>query len=221
MFHTTVGPRSVAPGAHTAYRASGWRLHARSAVKTDGEPFLDSRTREQLNDNMVRLADGDRKAFDVVYELLWPVIRSFASRLMLDRDLADDMAQQALIKVFYNASTFRTDRDALTWALSIAANECRSLLRRCSERARGLLPDATLASLISDTPSPLEDAEREQLKTLLRELLSELQPHEAETLLIQAWDLERPEIPPATYRKRVQRALKRARALWSQRHRAH
>lgn len=190
-------------------------------MQTDREPFLDRRTREQLNDNMVRLADGDRKAFDFVYELLWPVIRSFASRLMHDRDLADDMAQQALIKVFYKASTFRADRDALTWALSIAANECRSLLRRSSERAHGLLPDATLANLISETPSPLEHAEREQLKTLLRELLSELQPHEAETLLIQAWDLERPEIPPATYRKRLQRALKRARALWSQRHRAH
>ncbi|MEX2124945.1 MAG: RNA polymerase sigma factor [Woeseia sp.] len=182
---------------------------------------MDSSTREQLNDNMARLADGDRKAFDVVYELLWPVINSFARRLMRAPDLADDMAQQALIKIFYNAGTFEAGRDALTWALSIAANECRSLLRRRSERAHGLLSDDTLANLISDTPSPLEHAEREQLKVFLRDLLTELQPHEAETLLIQAWDLERPDIPAATFRKRVQRALARARSLWSQRNRAH
>ena len=136
---------------------------------------------------------------------------------MRDVELADDMAQLALMKVFFKASTFQAGRDALTWALSIAANECHSELRRRSDKMSGL-SDEMLASLISDGPSPLEQAEREQFRGLLRELLAELKPLEAETLLIHAWDLDRPDIEPATFRKRLQRALERTRSLWRQRH---
>ena len=38
--------------------------------------------RERLQDDLARLAGGDRSAFTPVFETLWPLFRSFASRLV-------------------------------------------------------------------------------------------------------------------------------------------
>src|SRR5258708_5693190 len=65
---------------------------------------------------MVRLADGDRSAFSPLYKLLWPVLRAFVHGQLPPSD-AEDVAQDALLKVFASASRFDPARDALAWAL--------------------------------------------------------------------------------------------------------
>ncbi len=90
---------------------------------------MDSAARNHLNDLMVRLADGDRTAFDEVYCVLWPIISTFCNRTLSRAD-AEDAAQQALVKVFDQASRFERDRDAVTWALSIAIWEIRTIRKR-------------------------------------------------------------------------------------------
>ncbi|HKY33395.1 MAG TPA: RNA polymerase sigma factor [Candidatus Polarisedimenticolia bacterium] len=174
--------------------------------------------RDRLQAMMIRLADGDRSAFHPVFELLWPLLRRFAARLLPRAEDADDAAQQALINIFSRAAAFDPRRDALSWALGIAFHECRTQRRRLSRRREIPLgaPD--------ELPSGLDGMEsllaaRLQSQAVL-ELLGELRPADREAVLaaVGAEGSTRPAIGAAAYRKRVQRAFARLRRAWRQRH---
>src|SRR5215813_612631 len=90
---------------------------------------------------MARLADGDRSAFSTVYQALWPVLRAFVARQLPMPD-SEDAAQEALLKVFARASEFDPERDALSWALGIAAFEIRSTRKRSLRRREDLVAQA-------------------------------------------------------------------------------
>ena len=62
---------------------------------------------------MARLADGDREAFPPVFAVLGPLLRRFAARELRGLD-AEDVAQEALLKVFAHAAAFDRERDALS-----------------------------------------------------------------------------------------------------------
>ena len=81
---------------------------------------MDSGERGALQEELTALARGDRAAFDPVFRRLWPLLRGFAGRF-LPRDEADDVAQEALLRVFARSSEFDTRRDALSWVLGVAA----------------------------------------------------------------------------------------------------
>src|SRR2546425_10904070 len=104
-------------------------------VEREVAPGVEGGERAELRRLMARLADGDRAAFGPAFALLWPRLRAFAARYVAVAD-AEDAAQAALLRVFSRASEYDPERDALAWALGIAAWECRTL-RRKRERRRG------------------------------------------------------------------------------------
>ncbi|HJQ99612.1 MAG TPA: sigma-70 family RNA polymerase sigma factor [Candidatus Polarisedimenticolaceae bacterium] len=163
---------------------------------------------------MARLADGDRSAFTPVFEILWPLLSSFARRVLGDAALAEDVAQHALVVVFAQASRFDTSHDAAAWAVAIAANECRNARRRRSRWAA--LPEDALSR-----PDPRDGPEAEAIARDLVEgavaLVGQLKPEDAAALEA-VWRGEKTGLPPATLRKRVQRASERLRTLWRSRH---
>ncbi len=175
---------------------------------------MEAGDRRTLNDAMARLADGDRSAFTPVFEILWPLLSSFARRVLRDAAAAEDVAQHALVVVFAQASRFDPSRDAAAWAVAIAANECRNARRR-GARWLALPADAEAA------PDPRDGPEAEAIaRDLVREasaILGELKTEDVAALQA-AWRGEGVEIARATLRKRVQRASERLRALWRSRH---
>jgi RNA polymerase sigma factor (sigma-70 family) len=173
--------------------------------------------REALQRQLERLADGDRDAFHPVFVRLWPLLRGFAARC-LPRDEAEDAAQEALLRIFSRAAEFDRDRDALSWALGIAAYEIRSARRRRQRRSRREdRADDTLAGLADAGRSPEEAASAGELERALHAALAALRPGDAETLLAYARG-ERPDLPGPTFRKRVERALARLRGTWRLNH---
>lgn len=159
---------------------------------------------------MERLADGDRASFHPVFAALWPVLRRLAAR-HLGPDEGEDAAQEALVKVFFRASEFDRSRNALAWALGIAAFEIRTARRR-RQRRREVSPGIPEAA--GDTaPTPEAEAMARDLEATLEEALGGLRPEDAGTLRLYARG-DRAPIAAATFRKRVERALARLRAVW-------
>ena len=176
---------------------------------------MDKAQRAELQRQLTRLADGDREAFHPAFVLFWPLLRRFAERHLGAAD-AEDAAQQALLKAFFNAARFDRDRDALSWVLGIAAHEIQSIQRK---RRRERPEDEDAARNRRDgSPSPEEQAIARDLRLALDGALVDLSPSDAETLSCFAHD-RRPEgIAAATFRKRLERALGRLRLAWRQRH---
>jgi len=164
---------------------------------------------------MVRLANGDRRAFRAVFDALHPLVLRWCRRMLRNDADAEDATQVALEKLFFQLSDFDVRGDALGWALAVATAECRTLARKQTRRRE--TSDAPLASLAVDSDAERSVA-REQLRAALGEVLGTMKPEDVQTLL--AWiDLApRPEVPGPTFRKRLERAVQRLRGAWRARY---
>jgi len=177
---------------------------------------MDTAQRRELQDLLARLADGDRAAFPPAFTLLWPVTRAFARSFLREDAGAEDAAQQALVRVFLRAAEFDVSRPALPWVLGVVANECRTLRRRSQRRREASL--AEVDARPDPAASPEEDAARRDLERAALSVLEGLPAADVEAILAHIGEAERPDLPPPTFRKRVERALKRLRQAWSRRH---
>jgi RNA polymerase sigma-70 factor (ECF subfamily) len=174
---------------------------------------VDPRARSLLNESMIRLADGDRAAFEPVYAALWPAVEAFCRRMLGRGPDAEDAAQHALLKAFDRAATFEPGADALTWAFALAAWECRTVRRRRG-RARQA-PAEEAASVPARGPSPEEEAIASDLEDAAREVLGTLSEADRATLSATVLDEGPPDATSgATFRKRRERAFARLREAW-------
>jgi RNA polymerase sigma factor (sigma-70 family) len=170
--------------------------------------------REQLDRWMAAAADGDRTAVDPLFQALWPLAVRFATRFVGDAALAEDCAQEALVRLFGQLSQFDRDRDALTWALTHVTWQARTA-RRKRERRNEVAESAHHDVL--DGAAHVE--ERELIRSALVAFES-LAPHDIEVItaaLTDDGELRRT-IAPATFRKRLERAFARLRTSWRSRH---
>jgi RNA polymerase sigma-70 factor, ECF subfamily len=166
--------------------------------------------RRRLNELVARLADGDREAFHPVFLSLAPLLRRFA-RQRLTAEEAEDVAQEALVKLFAQAARFDRSRDALAWALGIAAWEIRTVLRKRQRRREQALDAPTLESRPDRAPTPEDTAIARSQDAALEDALRTLSPRDQEALRAYACEERTLGVPPATFRKRVERGLTRLR----------
>jgi RNA polymerase sigma-70 factor, ECF subfamily len=167
--------------------------------------------RAELRRLMERLADGDRSAFRPAFALLWPPLRAFAIRYAGAAD-GEDAAQHALLSVFSRATEYDPGRDALAWALGIAAWECRTIRRKGDRRKETA---AAIPEQVDPGSTPEEAVIDRDLRDAAVAVIGTLRPIDAETIAALAAGA-RPGGP--TFRKRVQRALARFRTAWRARH---
>ncbi len=167
--------------------------------------------RARVSDLLVRAADGDRSAFDPLFDALWPILRSFAAKTLPEAD-AEDAAQEAMVKVFAQLADFDRGRDATAWALTIAGFEVLSVRRRRLRRREDAPPGDGLPS---SAPSPEDDALRGELLRVLEAHLGTVSDADRGALV----DALRGDAAPSeAARKQRWRAVDRLRAFWRSRH---
>jgi len=125
----------------------------------------------------VRLRDPEALAafferyFDRVYGLVY--------RLLGDRTLAEDMAQEVFLKVHRAAHRIDPMRDPTPWLMTIAHNACRDLWRsnawKLTRRSASLQGDSPLAETLSrGTNDPERDLLATEDERLVQEALLKL-----------------------------------------------
>ncbi len=127
-----------------------------------------------------RAADGDARALEVLYDRYSSIVLSFAYRLVADRQLAEEVLQEAFFRAWQQGKAFNAGRGTfVTWLLSITHNlaidEIRKRRRR-PQKAESEEPEAFLAA-VADTSAGagVEDevwlgALRDTISVALREL---------------------------------------------------
>lgn len=132
---------------------------------------------------MRRLADGERAAMDEVYRGIAPRLRPLCVRMLGDTAEVADVIQQVLIDLFERASEYDTERDALSWALTITVWHCRSERKRRTRRRSVSLAEGTLPpaddnpeeelllrrdrDAFAEAAGALEERDREVLEAIL------------------------------------------------------
>ncbi|MEM8931328.1 MAG: sigma-70 family RNA polymerase sigma factor [Acidobacteriota bacterium] len=93
---------------------------------------MDSNPNSPRDDEQIvdRVLAGDVDAFEAIV-LRWQApLLNLAYRFCRDRSLAEEMAQEAFLKIYRHLGRWRRDAKFSTWMFSVAVNHYRSTLRR-------------------------------------------------------------------------------------------
>jgi RNA polymerase sigma-70 factor, ECF subfamily len=94
---------------------------------------------------------GDKEAFNELVRKYQREIYFLALRMLKNTEDAEEITQQAFVKVFEHLKSFRGDSGFKTWLYKIAINLCRSHQRR---RHEVLELHEAAGSLVSETLNP-------------------------------------------------------------------
>ncbi len=125
-------------------------------------------------DLMSLMEDGDAEAFAALYERHSRAGYSLAYRMMGERQAAEDLAQDAFLKVWRSAGGYRSERGSVrTWILSIVHNRGIDQLRSIASRRR--TQDRIEQSAPRSQPSEaFAEAWRNRQREQIREVLNTL-----------------------------------------------
>lgn len=83
---------------------------------------------------LTRARAGDERAVDLLVGRYLNDVYAVTARMLSDRDLAQDAAQDALVSAVKGLARFRGDASFRTWIMRIAMNSARSVARRSTRR---------------------------------------------------------------------------------------
>ena len=160
---------------------------------------------------LVRVADRDRGAFEVLYRRYVRSVFGLALRRLRDRQRAEDAVQETFAAVWRSAASYRPERGAAApWLYAIARNAIVDRLR-ARDDVGGEPPD-----VVSGEPGPAEQAEASYVSWRVHRALESLPQKERDVLELAYWSgLSQSEvasfldIPLGTVKTRTRSALAR------------
>ena len=116
---------------------------------------------------LAAVAKGDQAAFERLYQATRAKLYGVVLRILRRADLADEVLQEAYLKVWNAAGQFDPAMASpITWMVAIARNRAIDLVRKKSEIAIEEEPEAM--EVATESPHPLARREmNEELKRLL------------------------------------------------------
>lgn len=160
---------------------------------------------------MQALREGDRSAFDVVYDLHRPRIHGWLLRTTRDRAIAEELLQETFLRLARHASRLRPDTNLRAWLFTVARNLERSRRRWAWLDASRVLSFGDQPRAVAPTPEDLAGASEAQRRLDLA--LAALSRTSREVLLLVVYEgLEPSEaaavlgIRPDALRQRLARA---------------
>src|SRR5213594_4245936 len=121
---------------------------------------------------MARVAEDDERAFAELVRRYQGRLTNLVSRLLNDRECADDLAQEVFVRVYIHRRNYRHGSKLSTWLFTIAANLATNEIRRRVRRRNWFSLDA-LQEVLNDSAIQLADPTEGQELTLQREQLQE------------------------------------------------
>ncbi len=112
-----------------------------------------------------------------------------ATRLLGNREDAEDAVQDAFAKAFANLARFRADSSFKTWLLHIVLNQAQDQLRRRRRRGPLASPEpVTEVSASSGRPGPFRRVAAQDEVRVLNEALDQLPPRQRAALLLKIYE---------------------------------
>jgi RNA polymerase sigma-70 factor (ECF subfamily) len=114
---------------------------------------------------------GDEKAFCDLIRDIEPLVFNLAYRMLGNRQDAEDMSQEAFLRVYKALPSYRGDASFKNWALRICKNVCLDEIRRRASRisAEGEVPE-TVADKADVQVEVLATERRKSLETAINSL---------------------------------------------------
>jgi RNA polymerase sigma factor (sigma-70 family) len=115
---------------------------------------------QQLRAWLAAAALGDAAAFRSLYDATSPKLFGFALRILIKRELAEEVLQDSFVAIWHNAGSYQSHLAApMTWMTTIVRNKAFDALRRhdaTTEPGRDQFDSDVVNALHDPAASPIE-----------------------------------------------------------------
>jgi RNA polymerase sigma-70 factor (ECF subfamily) len=126
---------------------------------------------------LVRIREGDMKAFRLVYDHYWPLLITHALRMLQDEAEAEDMVQEVLFSFYKSAHKLAPDSNISSWLFVSLRNRILNHFR--NEKSKLLHLEnfiQTIAHSVNSMNSPLESVVLKELQLNLEAEIERMPP---------------------------------------------
>jgi RNA polymerase sigma-70 factor (ECF subfamily) len=116
-----------------------------------------------------RIVDGDQAAFRSLVKAHYGRVLRLAARLLHDRADAEDVAQEAFLKLWREGAGIRKEASVPAWLMKVTSNLALDRLRRPKAAVVGLIPDR-----MDERAAPDRDRRRADVSRVVDEALAGL-----------------------------------------------
>ena len=173
---------------------------------------------------MARIADGDSRALDALYDRYSRAVYGVALRILGESELAEDVVQETFWRVWRRARTFQSGRGKVAaWIFGIAHNLSVDELRRQRSRPRSVYDTDEMPVLRDREDSRMDvvaDALENERGRLIGAALQHISADQREAIelayfggLSQSEIAERLQSPIGTIKTRIRLGLRKLRDL--------
>ena len=140
-------------------------------------------SREELTAVLVRVAQRDRAAFEVLYQATSAKLYGIVVRILPGKGLADEVLQEVYVKIWDRAGDFEPGRASpISWMAAIARNRALDEARRKTPVSIEDMPEGY--EPVAESGHPLDGKERSEKLVALMRCLSSLDREKREIVLL-------------------------------------
>ncbi|MFO8235427.1 MAG: sigma-70 family RNA polymerase sigma factor [Bacteroidales bacterium] len=121
-----------------------------------------------------RILNGDKSSFALLVERYKEMVFTIAFRMMKNREQAEEIGQDAFLKIYRSLKQFRRQSKFSTWLYKIVYNECISELRKKKLPVNSIDDETSQTKDIEDTINKAEGLENDDRKYYIEKALSYL-----------------------------------------------
>jgi len=188
-----------------------------SVSLTIARPQARTKKTDTVGDLLARTAEGDQWAFVELYDTLAPRALGIASRVIVDRQFAEDVVQEVFLEIWQKAARFdKSKGNGTSWVLGLARNRAIDRVRsEQSSRDRDL--EIGSRDFVLTTPDASESAEASELRVIIDRALRVLPEAQRHAVVLSYAGLSHTQIaaetgvPVGTVKSRLRVALIRLR----------
>jgi RNA polymerase sigma-70 factor (ECF subfamily) len=155
-------------------------------------PPLPAEAQVEINTLIQAHLAGDPRAFNQIVARYQVRLLNFVYRMIGDRERAEDLVQEAFLRVYRHLDRFDQSRKFSTWVYTIASNLAKNELRNRSrspfialDRARPREADPVNPADFEDIDNRPDDVyERRSLQALVRRTVAQLSSHHREVFVL-------------------------------------
>ncbi|MCF8346639.1 MAG: sigma-70 family RNA polymerase sigma factor [Bacteroidales bacterium] len=130
-----------------------------------------------------RLASGDLKAFDEIYEKYYSKVYAFSSSYLKNKEESEGVVQDVFTTLWLKRAEMKEIRNLQGWLFTITFNHVRKIFRNLAIKRRNL--DAYGLLGVTEDSSTMNTVEYNDLLAKAEQQIEKLSPRQRDILLLQ------------------------------------